>query len=118
MRKATADRPAGPWDALLRSGPQRLGDAVPEPDAKPNTKLAGLLAELAKHDSATTLSLAVCADLDPRQVWGLLKQPRAIGQVVFEAGRWHLVRTFAGRDIERAAALLRNAGWRVTPPAN
>lgn len=109
---------ASPWDALLKPPPRR-GPAAVEPcatEAKEGTKVASLLAELAARDSATTLTLSVCADLTARQVWGLLKGPRDIGQVRFAAGRWELVRTFAGRDIERAAALLRDAGWRVQRP--
>ena len=111
---------ASPWDALLRLRPVRRPLAIaPQPgatEARPGTKLAGLLAVLAEHENATTLTLAVCADLTPRQVWGLLKAPRASGQVRFEAGRWTLVPGFAGRDVERAAALLRSLGWRVDPP--
>jgi hypothetical protein len=111
---------AGPWDQLLRLPPLRIeprGESV-EPPARAGTKLAGLLAELAARElRPTTLTLALCADLTPRQVWGLLKQPRAIGQVRFEGGRWSLVREFAGRDVERAAALLRDLGWRVERPS-
>ena len=108
---------ATPWDALLRCGPQRMTPRAEDSamEARSGTKLAGLLAELAECGSATTLSLAVRADLTPRQVWGLLKAPRAIGQVRFEGGRWKLVCGFRGRDIERAAALLRRHGWRVEP---
>jgi hypothetical protein len=45
-----------------------------------------------------------------------LKAPRAIGQVEFVDRRWQLVHGFAGREVERAAALLRDMGWRVLPP--
>lgn len=106
---------ASPWDVLLRAPAWRR----PAPDAagqaRDGTKLARLLAELAARDSASTHTLAVCVDLTPRQVWGLLKQPRAVGQVKFEAGRWSLVSSFQGRDVERAVALLRSKGWRVVP---
>lgn len=118
---------ASPWDALLR--PHKIVEdaarfewqyieADAPQQARPGTKVARLLAELAQVESATTLSLCVRTDLDFRQVWGLLKAPRASGQVTFSAGRWALNRDWRGRDIERAAALLRNAGWRVTPPAD
>jgi hypothetical protein len=109
---------ASPWDALLKVPPQRISQPVPKEDggAKPPTRTAELLAVLGQREDATTLQLAVCTDLTPRQVWGLLKQPRAIGQVRFEGDRWSLVREFAGRDVERAAALLRARGWRVEPP--
>lgn len=114
---------ASPWDALLRPHrPIRLHTAEPEPDApqhaRPGTKVARLLDELAQVDSVSTLALCVRAELEPRQVWGLLKAARAAGQVTFSAGRWALNRDWRGRDIERAAALLRDAGWRVTAPAD
>lgn len=107
---------ATPWDALLRQAPQprRLPDV--QPTARPVTKLATLLALLAERDSATTLTLSVLTDLTSRQVWGLLKAPREVGQVHFAGGRWSLSRSFAGRDVERAAMLLRSKGWLVKPP--
>lgn len=117
----TANRPASPWDALLRPHrPIRLHTAEPEPDARqqarPGTKVARLLDELAQADSMPTLSLCVRCDMTPAQIWGLLKAPRAAGQVSFRDGRWALNRDWRGRDIERAAALLRDAGWTVKPP--
>ena len=113
----TAAPVAGPWDALLkaRRAPRAAAD-LRATEAKAGTKVAGLLAELESRDSATTAALAASADLTQRQVWGLLKGPRDAGQVRFADGRWELVSGFAGRDIERAAALLRDAGWRVERP--
>lgn len=114
---------ASPWDALLRP-PSRvvhthaLGNQPKPQQAREGTKLARLLDELAQVESAATLSLCVRCDLVPAQVWGLLKAPRAAGQVTFSAGRWALNRDWRGRDIERAVALLRGAGWRVMPPAD
>lgn len=113
-------QPAGPFDALLHTDPQRMTPRADDDcatEARPGTKLSRVLAELAVCGSATTLSLAVRADLTQRQVWGLLKAPRSIGQVRFQAGRWELVQGFAGREAERAAALLRDLGWRVEPPS-
>jgi len=108
---------ATPWDALLRPRSRRAAvDPCATIDSKAGTKVGLLLGELAARDSATTLTLSVCADLSSRQVWGLLKGPRDIGQVRFANGRWELAREFAGRDLERAAALLRDAGWRVERP--
>lgn len=109
---------AGPWDALLFTRPQRMTPRADDgaTEARAGTKLSALLAELALCGTANTLTLAVRAELDPRQVWGLLKAPRAMGQVRFEAGRWELVAGFAGRDVERAATLLRARGWHVEPP--
>jgi hypothetical protein len=37
--------------------------------------------------------------------------------VFFNAGRWSLNRDWHGNDIERAAALLRDAGWIVRKPS-
>lgn len=112
---------ATPWDALLRSPltPIRLQpfDGRPEPQqAREGTKLALLLAELAQVESATTLSLCVRAELEARQVWGLLKAPRDTGQVSHSKGRWTLNRAWRGREIERAVAVLREAGWTVIEP--
>lgn len=111
-------RAATPWDALLRrpQRPPKVSVTVPEAQAQAGTKLAALLALLAARESASTLTLGACAELSSRQVWGLLKAPRAAGQVRFESGRWSLVRSYAGRDVERAVALLRSRGWTVQPP--
>lgn len=106
-----------PWDALLRAKmppPRRMPAA--EKAAKAGTKLAVLLDLLQIRDSANTVTLAVCADLTPRQVWGLLKQPRAVGQVQFEAGRWSLCEDYPGRDVQRAIELLRAKGYKVCKP--
>lgn len=109
---------ASPWDALLRQATQPRRPSGVQPKDRPGTKLATLLELLAERDSATTLTLSVCADLTSRQVWGLLKAPRDVGQVHFADGRWSLSRSFAGHDIERAAKFLRSKGWRVTPPTS
>lgn len=108
-------RAATPWDALLRAEPRRCDAPAPvDADAaKASTKLAGLLDLLREHDASPTLTLALCSDLTPRQVWGLLKQPRAIGQVCFEDGRWSLCKNFPGRDVQRAIELLRSKGYQV-----
>jgi hypothetical protein len=110
---------ATPWDCLLRQPAVRLVTRVDtdEPLARPGTKLSRLLDVLAERGSCTTLTLSACTDLESRQVWGLLKAPRNIGQVEFSEGRWSLVEGFAGRDVERAAALLRDLGWRCEPPS-
>lgn len=114
------NRPATPWDALLRTRPVRRPKPLPASaaalQAQPGTKLAGLLAELERHRSMPTLALAVTVDLTPNQVWGLLKCPRDRGQVSFDGGRWSLNRDWPGADVMRAAALLRSKGWVVEPP--
>jgi hypothetical protein len=104
---------------LNRSGIRmtpRHGADEPEDAAPAGTKIARLLDELARVRSATTASLCACAELDSRQVWGLLKTPRNRGQVSFYDGRWSLNHDWHGNHIERAAALLRSRGWTVTPP--
>lgn len=110
--------PASPWDALLRfSTPIRATRPTSEPPRQQeDTKLARLLAELSARDSATTLTLSVCCDLSSRQVWGLLKAPRAAGQVSYSEGRWTCNRDWRGAAVERAAALLRAHGWQVQAP--
>lgn len=113
----TPSRHASPWDALLRVQRHRSAPAQHhQPAARTGTKLAGLLDLLRERDSATTLTLSVCADLTPRQVWGLLKQPRVIGQVHFEAGRWSLREDFPGHDVQRAIKLLQDRGYVVEAP--
>lgn len=111
---------ATPWDSLLGVKPpmpRRL--PVAENATKAPTKLAGLLDLLAERGPSTTLTLSVCSDLEQRQVWGLLKQPRAIGQVRFDEDcRWSLCETFPGRDVQRAINLLQDKGYRVIPPAS
>jgi hypothetical protein len=111
-------RHAGPWDALLSAPGHRMtprADDVPAA-ARDGSKLAALLGALAGVDNLPTAALGARCDLDSRQVWGLLKAPRAVGQVRFSDGRWALTPGFAGREIERAATLLRSKGWQVARP--
>jgi hypothetical protein len=109
---------ASPWDVLMKAPRFAIADSLKKSKggAPAGTKLDRLLAVLATVESATTLSLSVQTDLSSQQVWGLLKEPRACGQVQFAVGRWYLVKGFAGRDVERAAALLRRSGWQVVSP--
>lgn len=112
---------ASPWDALLRTPRSiRITPVTDEPAAHDGLHAAGkthaLLSALVDADSLPTVSLGALCELETRQVWGLLKAPRARGQVFFNAGRWSLNRDWHGNDIERAAALLRDAGWIVRKP--
>lgn len=103
----------------MKARPTRLPAQLSDDDGatrQGTTKTARLLAELADRTDADTITLGACTELSCQQVWGLLKAPRACGQVRFEAGRWSLVRDWAGRDVERAAKLLRELGWRVERP--
>ena len=104
---------ASPWAALLNPPTQWIDVDC---DDQPGTKLAGLLRQLSDRADATTSELASFAGMTSRQVWGLLKAPRACGQVQFANGRWSLAPDFHGRDVQRAITLLRNLGWRVEPP--
>jgi len=81
-----------------------------------NYDVGALLAELETVQSLPTAALGARCDLDSRQVWGLLKTPRDAGQVRFDGGRWSLVQDYPGRDVQRAAELLRARGWKLTPP--
>jgi len=117
MSRAKSNTPASPWAALLHSTHGRHAtSAAIDSEGRPATKLGTLLNVLAERHDATTITLSVCTDLCPRQVWGLLKDPRSCGQVRFDNGRWSLVSNFPGRDVLRAAELLRKNGWRVKPP--
>lgn len=109
---------ATPWDALLRAPARPLAAPLPaqHPSPEPANKTAMLVAKLAQADSLPTLALGALCELETRHVWGLLKTPRERGQVIFEQGRWRLNRAWHGHDIERAAALLREAGWTVKEP--
>ena len=110
--------PVGVFDALLNNAAcQGARTSERATESRPGTKTARLLELLADADSMTTFDLTIKSGLEVRAIWGLLKQPRAIGQVRFDAGRWSIERQFAGRDVERAVALLRDAGWRVQPPS-
>ncbi|MFY7940041.1 MAG: hypothetical protein ACOVOX_03950 [Burkholderiaceae bacterium] len=109
---------ASPWDVLLKAPAIRLGHAEHVlADCDQGGKLATLLAILVSSKSLPTNALAARAEMNSRQIWGLLKAPRAAGQVVFNAGRWALVPDYPGRDVQRAADLLRSKGWHVEPPA-
>ena len=111
---------ASPWDALLNlREPVALQDFeethLSKPWSEGDTKLSLLLRAIG-DGYRTTLSLAVSCDLTTNQVWGLLKGPRADGQVTFENGRWAMVPNYPGRDVIKAARLLRSKGWTVEPP--
>jgi hypothetical protein len=111
---------ATPWDALLRN-PRNIRVSTRAHDSADDApqssgKTAALLAELAHAGSLATVTLGALCELETRHVWGLLKGPRARGQVSFDAGRWSLNRDWHGNEIERAAALLRDAGWTVRAP--
>jgi|SanBayMetagenome_1026888.scaffolds.fasta_scaffold09620_4 hypothetical protein len=113
-------RYASPWDALLTQSSIRMSPRTQETGSEVSHsrgKTAAVLAELERHGSLETVTIGAICELETRHVWGLLKGPRARGQVSFEDGRWSLNRDWRGNEIERAAALLRDAGWTVRPPA-
>lgn len=76
-------------------------------------QLLGLLRE---RGPLSTRELGKLAGLDQRQVWGRLKWYREIGLVVHGGGRWVLNDGVASSSrLQRAAELLRAAGWQVRP---
>lgn len=81
------------------------------------TATAHLLHLLLCSGPMTTAELAEDAALSTRAVWGLLKGPRAAGQVTHDDGLWEIDADFPGLDVIRAAELLRERGWRVDAPA-
>ena len=104
-----------PFEQLIRrAAPRQERDQLL--DAKPGTRTHELLRLIREYGRATTATLAFQMDIRPNLVWGLLKYPRDRGSVRFEAGKWELVPGFAGADIERAVALLRDNGYRVEAP--
>lgn len=112
---------ASPWDALLKLREPITLQSFSAPHLhqhqplESGTKLALVLNAIGA-DHRTTLSLAISCDLTTNQVWGLLKAPRADGQVNFDGERWSQVLAYPGRDVMRAARLLRSKGWIVEPP--
>ena len=111
------------WGALLNHTPTitttraSADRASMDELATPGTRTAELLGYLS-HAPATTFSLAHLAEINSRQVWGLLKTPRERGLVSFDrrGGIWQLNTEFKGRAVEAACALLESKGWVCTPP--
>ncbi len=117
MNKSTAT----PWDALLAPAGIHARSQVPTPtaaaQARPDSKLAIVLAEIGRHHCISTADLAKAASMPTKTIWGLLRLPRDRGQVAFADGKWALVHDYCGTDVMRAAELLRSKGWRVEKPA-
>lgn len=113
---------ASPWDALLNPAAHKqcTTPAIAPSEAsqaQPESKLATVLAEMARHHSITTAALANAVDMTTKTIWGLLRLPRDRGQVTFDEGKWALAQDYHGADVMRAAELLRSKGWTVTKPA-
>jgi hypothetical protein len=56
-------------------------------------------------------------DMPSMSVWGLLKIPRQTGQVLFDGTHWMMGDNYVPAKLQRAARLLREAGWTVVEPA-
>lgn len=81
-----------------------------------STTTAKLIHLLSCCGPMTTAELGEAVGLSTRLVWGLLKGPRARGQVRWQDSLWSLDLDYPGSDVLRAAALLRANGWQLTPP--
>lgn len=104
-----------PWGQLLELAARPQLPAAALRGQNPTAQLLSLIAQR-PHGTA---ELAQAVGLCTRRVWGLLKNARASGQVSFSGSTWQHNHDWLPADIERAAQLLRAAGWRVErPPCN
>lgn len=78
--------------------------------------LANLLDLLNRCVALSTADLAAGSGLTTKLVWGLLKNPRARGQVSFSGGLWALTPDYIPPAQANAVKLLRDAGWHCSPP--
>jgi hypothetical protein len=109
---------ASPWDALMRrAGVRRLPAQAPTLPGKLLTKTAQLLQIIEQRGRVPTLALCVEMDMPSVSVWGLLKIPRQTGQVLFDGTHWMMGDNYVPAKLQRAARLLREAGWTVVEPA-
>jgi hypothetical protein len=109
---------ASPWDALMRRPVvRRLPAQAPTLPGKLLTKTAQLLQIIEQRGRVPTLALCVEMDMPSMSVWGLLKIPRQTGQVLFDGTHWMMGDNYVPAKLQRAARLLREAGWTVVEPA-
>ena len=101
-----------PWGQLLALAARPQPPAAALRGQNPTAHLLSLIAQR-PHGTA---ELAQAVGLCTRRVWGLLKNARSSGQVLFSDSTWQHNHDWLPADIERAAQLLRDAGWRVEPP--
>ena len=106
---------ASPWDALMR--PIRRVPQVAAPNDKPLTKTAHLLQIIEQRGRVPTLALCAEVELGSRAVWGLLKTHKQAGQVRFNGTHWMMGEGYVPAKLQRAAQLLRSAGWTVIEPS-
>ncbi len=109
---------ATPWDALMRRPVVLRRQAAPTtaPDGKPLTKTAQLLAIIEQRRRVPTLALCAEVELGSRAVWGLLKTHKQAGQVRFDGTHWLMGDNYVPAKLQRAAQVLRQAGWTVVEP--
>jgi hypothetical protein len=111
-----------PFDQLIRlADGRRVRPRLPAriPREQAPTKVGTLLGYLREAGPASTLTLCHLLEVDSRIVWGLLKAPRARGEVHFAGGIWAVAEGFNAemrKDLQAAAQLLRANGWAVQPP--
>lgn len=112
-----SDAVAQPFDQLLRLSEARQATPVRGAQACPDGgPLRLLLCLLDCHGPMRTTELADAAELSTKAVWGLLKAPRARGQVEFENGLWEQNADYLGPDVRQVVELLRGLGWTCQPP--
>lgn len=93
------------------------------PKLEPQPKFQGkavdaLVALLSDGHKRRTTELASAIGLThTRLVWGLLKDRRRLGQVIYAEGLWWLDPSYTSQKVALAADLLRRHGWKVEPPA-
>lgn len=111
-----------PFDQLIRLAEgRRVRPRMPArvPRAQASTKVGTLLGYLHAAGPASTTTLGSLLDVDSHIVWGLLKAPRARGEVHFAGGLWAVAEGYdpeLRQDLQAAAQLLRANGWSVQPP--
>lgn len=108
---------ASPWDQLMRhAGVRRQPVPATTADGKPPTKTAQLLQIIEQRGRVPTLALCLEMDMPSMSVWGLLKIPRQTGQVQFDGTHWLMGDNYVPAKLQKAAQLLREAGWTVVEP--
>jgi hypothetical protein len=103
-----------PFEQLIKQAEATVATSVKTVPHTRGVHLNVLLNQIA-HGGKTTRQLADVSGLTSNLVWGVLKGPRSRGIVDCAKGVWSLTDAHS-RDLAAATALLRRAGYAVTPP--